>query len=277
MKFIQVNKKTNSYGGTDTSVTIHPATYFIGAIVLVLVVLLLGSFTLVNAGQRGVVVRLGNVQDRVLDEGLHLKTPFVDQVTKMDVTTQKIETEADSASKDLQSISTTVALNYALNPLTVNTNYQEYRKEVQVRLIDPSIQEAVKATTAQFTAEEVITKRQEVGTMIEQHLREKLTQEGIEVKSIAIVNFSFSQAFDNAIEAKQVAEQRALQAERDLERIEIEAQQTIERAKAEAEAIRITGDALRENPSLVELEAVKKWNGVLPTYTGDAVPFITIK
>lgn len=247
-----------------------------GGGVLVFLIVLFSSFTTVGAGQRGVVVQVGNVQERILDEGFHLKKPFIEKVVKIDVTTQKVETSAGAASKDLQSVDTVVALNFAPNVGTVNDLYQQYRKQYQVRLIDPAIQESVKAATAKFTAEELITKRPEVRDAIRNDLVSRLEGEGIEVKSISIVNFSFSAAFDNAIEAKQVAEQRALQAERDLQRIEIEAKQTIEKAKAEAEAIRITGDALRENPSLIELESVKKWNGVLPTYTGGPIPFLQI-
>lgn len=248
-----------------------------GLIVLVGLIGFFSSFTIVGAGERGVITRLGKVQDRILDEGFHLKTPFIERVIHIDVTTQKAETDADAASRDLQSVDTTIALNYAVNPDSVNLLYQEYRRDYVSRLISPAIQEAVKAGTAQFSAEELITKRSEVRDAIKSDLDSRLQPEGINVQSFSIVNFTFSKAFDDAIESKQVAEQKALQAERDLQRIEIEAKQRIAQAEAEAEAIRITAQALSQNADLVELEAVKKWNGVLPSYTGGNIPFLNIK
>jgi regulator of protease activity HflC (stomatin/prohibitin superfamily) len=245
-------------------------------IVIFFFILLFNSATIVNAGQRGVIVRLGNVQDRILDEGLHLKLPFLERVVKMDVTNQKIETEADAASRDLQSVNTTIAVNYSLRVETVNTLFQQVRRDYQKRLIDPAIQEAVKAATARFNAEELITKRPEVRNAIIEDLVSRLSSQGIDIINVSIVNFSFSAAFNAAIEEKQVAEQRALQAERDLQRIEIEAKQRIAQAEAEAQAIRITGQALANNPALVELEAVKKWNGILPTYSGGPMPFLNL-
>lgn len=271
MKFIETNEIGEPTFGTVVRVA---ATILISIAVIATV---FSSFTIVNAGDRGVVVRLGNVQDRVLDEGLHFKAPFIERVVKIDVTTQKVEVAADAASRDLQSVDTVIALNFSANPGTVNALFQEYRKDYDNRLIAPAIQEAVKAGTAQFSAEELITKRAEVRDAIKKDLEERLEPEGINVQSFSIVNFSFSEAFDAAIEAKQVAEQQALQAERDLDRIRIEAEQRVAEAEAEAEAIRITAQALAQNADLVELEAVKKWNGVLPTYTGGTIPFLNIK
>jgi regulator of protease activity HflC (stomatin/prohibitin superfamily) len=156
--------------------------------------------------------------------------------------------------------------------------YQEFRKDFRSRLIDPAIQEAVKAATAKFTAEELITKRPEVKEEMRIALNDRLLANGIIVKDISIVNFAFSPSFNQAIEEKQVAEQRALQAERDLQRIEIEKEQAIAAAEGEAEAIRIKAEALRSNPDLIELNAVEQWNGILPTYLmGDAVPFLNIQ
>lgn len=256
----------------------NPSTIITALVLGIVTVLLFSSITIVGTGNRGVVTQFGKVQDRILDEGLHFKLPIVQGVTKIDVTTQKAEVDADAASRDLQSVDTTIALNFSANPSTVNTLYQEYKRQYDSRLIAPAIQEAVKAGTAQFSAEELITKRSEVRDAIRSDLEERLAPEGITVQAFSIVNFSFSEAFDNAIEAKQVAEQQALQAERDLERIKIEAEQRVAQAEAEAEAIRITAQALNENPNLVELEAVKKWNGVLPTYTGGgAIPFLNIE
>jgi len=243
-----------------------------GALLLIVAFL---SFTIVSAGHRGVIVRFGDVQDTILDEGFHMKNPL-DSVKDIDVRTKKIEVTADSASKDLQSVMTTIALNYHVDYTGVNNLYQNVGVRYEDVVITPSIKEAIKQATAGFTAEELITKRSEISFVINGLLSERLGNKWIIVDNISIVNFDFSEAFNIAVEQKQVAEQNALRAEMDLQRIEMEAQQKVKMAEAEAEAIRITGAALNSNPNLVDLEAVKKWNGILPEYTGGSIPFLNI-
>lgn len=246
-------------------------------IAVVVLLLVLSSFGTVSAGERGVHLRFGAVTGEVFDEGLYFKIPLIERVVKMDVQIRKAQTEADSASKDLQSLDTTIALNFHLDPSKVATIYQEVRKDYVTRIISPAIQESVKAGTAQFTAEEVITKRPEVRESIKILLREKLDSRGIVVDEFNIVNFSFSASFDEAIEAKVTAEQDALAAKNKLEQIKFEAQQKIESAKGSAEAIRIEANALRSNPAVLELRAIEKWDGVMPQVTGGAVPFVNVK
>ena len=249
-------------------------TIVLGALILIGLV---ASVETVGAGERGVLLNRSAVQDDIKQPGWHLITPFVQNIVTMDVQTRKVEVAADSASKDLQSVSATVALNFYPDPSSVNELYRDVGKDYEERIIAPALQEAVKSATSKFTAEELITKRPEVGTKIREVLKERLDKNHIVVEEFSIVNFAFSSEFNNAIEAKQTAEQNAQKAENDLKRIEVEAQQTIEKAKADAESIRIQGAALRENPALVDLKAVEKWNGVLPQYTGGgAVPFINV-
>ena len=201
----------------------------------------------------------------------------IDSVHQMDVRTKKIETDADSASRDLQSVNTTVAVNYHVNPLEVNRLFQEVGEDYEFSIISPAIQESVKAATAKFTAEELIAKRAEVNEIIRTNIEKRLSGNHIIIDDLSIVNFSFSEEFNAAIESKQTAEQDALRAANDLKRIELEAQQTIVQAKAEAESIRIQAEALKSNPELIQLEAVRKWNGVLPNYLGSNVlPFLNI-
>jgi regulator of protease activity HflC (stomatin/prohibitin superfamily) len=244
----------------------------LAALLIIGMVVLFSSFTIVDAGERGVLVRLGEVQDVVFGEGLHFKTPLITRVEHMDVRIQKIETDADSASRDLQSVTTTIALNYHLDPEKVNKVYQEVAREYEIRIIHPAIQESVKSATAQFTAEELITKRPEVKNTIRTELANRLNPRSIVVDEFSIVNFSFSKEFDQAIEAKQTAEQRAQKAKRDLERIKLEAQQKIERAKAEAESLRLQREEL--SSQLLQLRWIEKWDGQTPKYWGQASPFI---
>jgi regulator of protease activity HflC (stomatin/prohibitin superfamily) len=165
----------------------------------------------------------------------------------MNVQTQKAEVQADSASKDLQAVRTTIAVNYNLDPAAVRTLYQTVgdNETITFKIIGPSIQEAVKATTAKFTAEELITERSAVAVDIKANLTNKLGKLGISVSDINIVEFRFSPEFDAAIESKVRAEQDALAQKNLLEKVKYEAQQKIETAKAEAESIRIQAEAVR--------------------------------
>lgn len=244
---------------------------------LVIVILLFASVGTIGAGERGVKTRFGAVTGQILGEGLYFKLPFIEQVVTMNVQINNSQTSATSASRDLQSINTTIGLNYHLNPQSVDVLYQEFRKDYEVRFIAPVVQEAVKSATAQFTAEELITKRTEVREVMRNNFKEKLEPKGILVDEVNIVNFSFSESFDQAIERKVTAEQEALAAENKLEQVKFEAQQKIEEAKGKAEAIRIEAIALKQSPAVLELRALEKWDGVLPQVTSGAVPFITIK
>ena len=245
-------------------------------IVLIVLLPLLSAFGTIGAGERGILLQFGAVQDKIFGEGLYIKVPFIQTVVKMDVKIQKDEIPASAASKDLQIVTSKIALNYHLDPDSVNRVWQEVGKNYNIRIIAPSIQEAVKAESAKFTAEELITKREEVKEKIKANLAERLLERSIIVDEFNIIDFEFSPAFNSAIEAKVTAEQLKLKADRDLERIEIEADQKIAEARGKAEAIRIEAQALRQNAQVVELRWIEKWDGKVPTYWGDASPFIGI-
>ncbi len=233
--------------------------------------ILLGAIVIVNAGERGVHKEWGRVTGIVFGEGLHFIIPIANSVDIIDVKTLKIVTQASAASKDLQDVTSTIALNYKVNVNQVANLRQNIGMDYRAKIIDPAIQEAIKASTAKFTAEELITKRAEARQLMEKTLQEKIagmSENSIIVVAFNIENFEFSRAFSDAIEAKVTAEQLALKAERDLERVKMEAQQKIEQAKAEAESIRIQSEALKENPDILQLRWIEKWNGMLPTYLG---------
>ncbi|HBX50929.1 MAG TPA: HflC protein [Bacteroidales bacterium] len=250
--------------------------------VMLLVLLLLKPWVQIGAGERGVVLNFGAVQDKVLDEGIYFRIPVMQEVVLMNVQVQKIQTDASSASSDLQDVTLSVALNYHVIPDKANVVYQTIGKEFKERIIDPAIQEVTKAVSAKYSAEELITKRPAVSTAMKEALTEKLMASNIAVDAVSIVTFSFSKVFMDAIEAKQTAEQHALKAKRDLDRIKIEAEQTIAAATAEAEALRL--QKMNISPDLIELrkieanlKAIEKWNGVMPQVTGSGpVPFIGV-
>ena len=243
----------------------------IGMFVLMFIVDALGT---IGAGERGVLLQFGAVQDKIFDEGLYFKIPLIQKVVKIDVKIQKDEIPASASSKDLQVVTSRIALNYHLDPNAVNKIWQEVGKNYNTRIIAPSIQEGVKAVTARFTAEELITKREEVKEQIKLNLTNRLFEHTIVVDEFNIIDFEFSPAFNEAIESKVRAEQLKLKADRDLERIKIEKEQMIAAAQGKAEAIRIEAQALMQNPKVVELRWIEKWDGKVPTYWGEASPFI---
>jgi prohibitin 2 len=256
----------------------------LGGFVVLIVFWILNPFVVIGAGERGVVMNFGAVQKEILGEGLHMRVPIMQKVVIMDVRVQKGEGQGDAASKDLQQVTTNVALNYHLDPARVAETYQTVGNLAAVgdRIILPAVQESVKAATALYTAEELVSRRQEVRDKIRTHLRDRLTKNGVIVDEFSIVNFSFSREFNNAIESKTTAEQLKLKAERDLERIRIEAEQKVAAAKAEAESLRLQKEIVTEN--LIKLrqiemqqKAIDKWDGRLPQVTGSATPFIDIK
>lgn len=250
----------------------------VGVIIFVLV--FFRPWVQVGAGQRGIVLNFGAVQKQVLDEGLHLRIPVMQEIVLMDVKVQKAETDAAAASADLQDVTSRVALNYHVVPDKANVVYQNIGVQFKERIIDPAILEVVKAVTAKYSAEELITKRPAVSEAMRVALMERLLVNNIAVDAFSIVTFSFSKIFTEAIESKQTAEQLALKAKRDLDRIKIEAEQKITTARAEAESLRLQRANI--SPDLIELrkieanmKAIEKWNGILPQVTGGgAMPLI---
>lgn len=228
-------------------------------------ILIFSSFTIVSAGHTGVVVTFGKVSGS-MTEGLHLKWPVAQKIVMMDNRILKLETQNDSVSKDLQSVSATVALNHRLLPDKSAVLYQGIGVGYEDVVIQPSLQECIKAVSARYTAEELITNRGIVSTEISDLLKTKISQHGIHVQDFNIVNFSFSKEFDAAIEAKQVAQQNALKAEQDLARIKIEAEQRVAQAQAEAEAYRLQSQQLTDN--MISAKWIEKWDGTLPTVMG---------
>ncbi len=243
--------------------------------VFILLIVVFGSWTVINPGTRGIVIRLGSV-NRVLDGGFHFKIPLIETVKNVDVRILKVEVEASAASKDLQTVSAKIALNFQLEAAKVDELYKQVALDYEYRLLSPALQESIKAATAKYTAEELITKREQVKSEMKLNLTERLSKNYIQVVEVNIVSFDFSESFNAAIEAKVTAEQQALASKNKLEQVKYEAEQRVVQSKAEAEAIRIQADALKGNTGLVELEAVKKWDGHLPQYMTGPLPFLNL-
>lgn len=247
--------------------------------VIIAVILFINPFTTVQSQQVGIVTHFGAI-DGTLGEGLHIINPFTTDVVKMDITTQQLAVPAGAASKDLQSVSTQVSVNYNLDSSKVVDIYRELKNEYSARVIEPSIQEAVKGATAKYTAEELITKREEVKGIIFQDLKNRLATRNIVVSEVLITNFEFSPSFNQAVEAKVKAEQDALASKNLLEQKKYEAEQMVVTAKAQAESIRIQAEAINSQggKDYVQTKAIEKWDGKLPTnfVPGSAIPFLNL-
>jgi len=260
------------------------------------------SFVIVDSGHVGVVRTLGAVQMEALPEGFHLKKPFMDVIEEIDVRLRKTESRATAASKDLQVVSTNVAVQYSLNGAVAPLTFQKIGRAdvVETTLIAPAIMESVKAVTAQYTAEELVTRRAEVKngiqTAIEDFINTTLTQKeavgAVTLANVAITDFDFSAEFNRAIEDKVRAEQEALQAVNEkLRRVtqaeaaaaertlaaDAEAYQIEVASKARADAIRREAEALKDNPTLIQLRIAEKWDGKLPQFSGgNVIPFLNL-
>ena len=249
------------------------------ALIIILVILLwlfLANVRIVPQAQAYVIETLGKYTV-TWQAGLHFKIPFVQKVIEIDNRTKKIQVDASAASKDLQTVTCEVAVNYKVINSFSSSIYKNVGRDYEDIIIAPAIQESIKAVTAQFTAEELITQRQIVSDKIKEILAAKIGSYGMSVEVFNIVDFNFSAEFNAAVEAKQTAEQNALKAQQDLARIEIEAKQKVVQSQAEAESIRLIQDTLSSSPEYIDYIKWNKWDGVLPVYLGgDAATILDV-
>ena len=216
---------------------------------------------------------------RELNSGLHFKLPIIEKAVTFDIKTQKDNFTVTAASKDLQNVYANIAVNYSLNANSVSRMYSEVGRDYVERILQPAVHESMKASTALFSADQLITKRAEVKDTVFKLLSERMTALGIIITDVAIVDFNFSESFNKAIENKVTAEQNALAQKNQLEQVKYEAEQTVVKAKAEAEAIRIQAQAVTSQggADYVKLKWVEKWNGTLPTHSlSGATPMIQL-
>ena len=254
----------------------------IGVVIACLIVVG-GSTGIVGAGQRGVLLRFGAVTGTIKAEGLYFKIPFAEEVALMSTQLQKYTAPVSALSKDLQQVTAEVTLNYQLNASSVGEIYRSMRQDYENRVMQPNLQEAVKSTTADFDAEELITQRPQVKEELQNLMAERLAPLGIVVVQLSITDFQFSATFQESIEAKVKAVQQALEAENALRRVEFEAQQAITRAEAEAKGLELQKEQITEQLLAlrrieVQGRAIEKWNGVMPTVvtSGRPVPMLDV-
>lgn len=234
----------------------------LGVIAFLAIILLFSSVGTVGAGERGVKTRFGAVTGDTVQPGLYFKTPFVEGVDTIDVQTQVENVEATAASKDLQNVTANIGLNYSVNEAEVVPLYRDTGADYKTKIIDPAIQDAVKAATANYTAEELITKREDVKNAIVEILKTKFVGQHLNIVSLNITNFQFSASFEQAIEAKVTAEQNALAAKNKLDQVKYEAEQRVAEADGEAKAIAIQAQAITSQggAEYVKLQWIKAWS-----------------
>jgi regulator of protease activity HflC (stomatin/prohibitin superfamily) len=267
----------NSRNNLNVALPSGLTSYLIGGAILFFGLILFKPFAIVNAGERGVVMRFGKVQDGILDEGIHLKLPIVTTVENLTVRVQKSDITAQASSKDLQDVKTDVAVNWHIDPVKVNRIYQRIGDEEEILngIVSPAVNEVVKAATAKKTAEEIITKRTELKQEIDLQLQNRLKTYDVLVDDVSLVDVSFSPEFAKAIEAKQIAEQQAKQADFEALKAEKEATAAVNRAKGQAEAQRLQRQTLTSE--LLQQQAIDKWDGKFPTVMGgESLPLINL-
>ncbi|MDF2421479.1 MAG: prohibitin family protein [Nitrosopumilus sp.] len=282
----------SKYQSPNVSVNFGAAKLVLVGIILLIIIGVVASASvqIVDSGNRGVLLHWSAVDTTVppLEEGLHFVTPFQDSVVNIEVRTMKLAKSTSSASKDLQTVSTEVTVNYRPSPNSVHILYKEIGLDYENRVIQPAVEEVVKQVTANYNAAELITKRPLVKADIESEITTRLNEYNIITDVISITDFQFSALFAQAIESKVEAEQKAQKAENDLIRIEVEARQheaqaeglaaaNIAEARGEAEAIAIINQALSTNPNYLEWLKTQAWDGRLPLVVGEGgTPFISI-
>jgi len=259
-------------------------------ILLVLVLMLLGtSFVIIQAGHTGVVLTFGKVSDVVLQEGIHFKVPFVQQVVTLDNRIVKLEVATEAFSSDLQTINSVVAVNYHINKSMSYSLYKEVGLGFEDVLITPAVNEVLKAVTAKYTAMALVGSRQEVSNMLNDELNAKLAAYGINIDDLNIINWDFSAEYIAAIEAKQVAEQNLIKTRTEQEQALVvantEAEKRVIAAQAEATEITTLANANAESNRiltesltdlLIRYQTVQRWNGELPMVTSGATPLIDV-
>lgn len=251
------------------------------AVVVVAVMLSFSAFFIVPPGEVAIKTRLGAIVDSY-GEGMHFKLPFVESVTKFSIQIQRANIKTQAFSKDLQTMDAHLVVNHRIEQGTAVSIFRNLGPNYVENIVDPAVQEVFKAIAARYSAERVISERNELVMEINKEVKERLTAKQIVVTDISVVDLNFTDQFLKAVEDKQVADQQAQMAGKLVEKAKRDAEQQVAKSRGEAEALRLQREQV--TPALIELrkvdaqlKAIEKWNGVLPGYVGAGVPFISIE
>ena len=249
-----------------------------GAVALVALIVFFSSFYTIRSTERGVLSTFGKMNDQVVEDGLHLKVPFIQTIKKVNVQQKKFDGKENSYTRDVQTSEVEYTINYDLVRENVSKLMKNVGEDYHNRIVVPFIRSAMKEAFGNFAATEIVENRDAVRREIENTLRRTLDSNYFHNIQFQLVDIDFDDDFETAIKEKQVAEQNALKAKNVTIQVEEQAKQTKIKAEADAEAMRIKANALERNPKLVNYEAVQKWDGKMPQYMlGNSVPFIDLK
>lgn len=249
-----------------------------GAVALVAIIVFFSSFYTIRSTERGVLSTFGKMSDTVVEDGLHLKIPFIQSIKRVNVQQKKFDGHENSYTRDVQTSEVDYTINYDLVRENVSKLMKNVGDDYHNRIVVPFVRSAMKEAFGNFAATEIVENRDAVRRAIEASLRQTLDSNYFMNIQFQLVDIDFDDQFENAIKEKQVAEQNALKAKNVTIQVEEQAKQTKIKAEADAEAMRIKANALERNPKLVNYEAVQKWDGKMPQYMlGNSVPFIDIK
>lgn len=235
-------------------------------IAVIFIVLCISSIRIVESGEVGIRVRFGKVQKQETSEGINLKFPLIEKIEKMNIRVQRVEVTTNSSSKDLQDVDMNVVVNYRIEKKEAVKLYKTVGKKYQYVVLEPAIEEGIKAITSKYTAEELITQRGQVSEECKTELDKKVSKYGLTINDFNITNFKFSEEFSKAIEEKQVAEQKVLTAKQELEKEKIEAEKRIVQAESEKKANELKQQSLTDN--IIKEKFIEKWDGQLPKVSG---------
>jgi regulator of protease activity HflC (stomatin/prohibitin superfamily) len=273
----------------DISELKFPKPRNLGIIIVLLIILIIGwgTFVIIPAGHRGVILLWGSVEKRIMGEGLNFKVPIAESVIKVDVKVQPHPfKQIDASSKEYQMVNMTGMMNFHIDPSYVNDLYQKVGLDFADKVIDPAFNDFVKEVVPTYPIGEILPKREEIRKRAMTKLGDNLSRYHIIVDDIYFANIRFSSGYEGAVEAKQVAQQQVETQKQVLAQREIEAQQKVATAKGEAESILVVAqgqakanDALSRSisPILVQYKGIEKWNGILPQVSGGAVPFVDLR
>ena len=250
-------------------------------IVVVAAVFAFSSFFIIAPGEVAVKTRLGGIVDSY-SEGMHFKIPLVENITKFSIQIQRADIKTQAFSKDLQTMNSHLVVNHRIQKETVVSIFRNLGPNYVDNIVDPAVQEVFKAISARYSAERIISERNQLVEEINAEVKERLSKKEIVVTDISVTDLDFTDQFLKAVEDKQVAEQQPKMSEKLVEKAKRDAESQIAKSKGEAEALRMQREQV--TPALIELrkvdaqlKAIEKWNGVLPGYVGAGVPFISIE
>lgn len=265
--FKKIAKEKTYSGEIEKEVLNIPKVVIFGILGLFVLITFFSSFKTIKSGEVGLKVRFGKIINTSLEEGLNLKIPYIEKIVKVNIKVQKTELNTQSSSKDLQIISTKLAVNYKIAKDKASSLYKTVGNEYEKTILEPAIQESIKAVISRYTAEQTITMRNEVSDNCLEEINNKVKKYGITIEEFNIIDLDFSEAYSQAIEEKQVAEQKVLTAQQELEKAKVEAEKKI----VEAEATNKSNELLKQNVTdeVLMKQFIEKWDGKLPeTYAG---------